>query len=175
MIRRAMMQRIRGPFDPEEPGYVAQLVPAATVLCGSLVTIVPAIATIAFVPPLGLLMLLGWRLARPDALPIWAPLLLGLFDDLVSGQPTGSAMLLWTLCFLAIDLLDQRLMWRDFWQDWTLAAGAIAFCLMAGRFFASPIGAHVDTVLLAQILVSTLLYPLIARLCAWIERVRNPA
>ena len=51
------------------------------------------------------------------------PLPLGLFDDLVSGQPLGSAMLLWTLCFLAIDVLEQRLVWRDFWQDWLIAVG----------------------------------------------------
>lgn len=170
-----MNQRIRGQFEDDEPSRAIRLIPALTIMIGSLVTIMPIIASIGLMPPFGLLMLLGWRLQRPESLPIWAPLPLGLFDDLVSGQPTGSAMLLWTLCFLAIDLVDQRLVWRDFWQDWLLASGAIAFCLMAGRFFASPLGAHVDTVLLGQILVSALLYPLIARLCAWIEKVRTPA
>ncbi len=171
-----MSARIRGPFDAaDEPSLANLLVPAATVMLASLITMLPFIATIGLMPPFGLLMLLGWRLGRPEALPIWAPLPLGLFDDLVSGQPAGSAMLLWTLCFLAIDLVDQRLVCGDFWQAWTLVAGSIALCLLVGRYFASPIGAHVDTVLLAQILVSALLYPLIARLCAWIERVRNPA
>ncbi len=168
-----MMTRIRGPYDAEEVNLAARLTPALTVLLGSSLTILPIIASVALMPPFGLLMLLGWRLTRGDSLPIWSPLLLGLYDDLVSGQPTGSAMLLWTICFLVIEVIDQRLVWRDFWQDWGLAAGAIAFCLIAGRFFASPLGAHVDTVLLLQILVSTLLYPLIARLCAWIERVRS--
>jgi len=168
-------QRIRGPFDADEPGLGSRLAPAGTVLLGSLITIMPVIAAYGLMPPFGLLMLLGWRLARPDALPLWAPLPLGLFDDLLSGQPTGSAMLLWSLCFIGFEIADQRLMWRDFWQDWALASAAIAFCLIIGRLLASPLGAHVDTVLLAQILVSALLYPLIARLCAWIERVRNPA
>jgi rod shape-determining protein MreD len=168
-------KRHRNPFDVEEPSVADQLVPAATVVAGSLITILPTIGSVGLMPPFGLLMLIGWRLSRMESLPIWAPLPLGLIDDLLSGQPTGSAMLLWTLCFLAIDIVDQRLVWRDFLQDWALAAGSVAFCLIATRFFASPIGAHVDTVLIGQILVSTLLYPLIARLCAWIERVRNPA
>lgn len=170
-----MKQRARSPFEVEELPLSAQLVPPATIVAASLLTIVPIIGSVGLMPPFGLLMLMAWRLSDEDALPIWSPLLLGLFDDLVSGQPTGTAMLTWSICFLGIDLVDQRLVWRDFWQDWTLAAAAIAFCLIVGRFVASPISAHVDTVLIGQILVSTLLYPLIARLCAWIERVRDPA
>lgn len=168
-----MMAPIRGPFDPEEPGIAARFAPAASVMVGSLIPLLPIVAIIGIAPPFGLLMLLGWRLYRPEVLPIWSPLLLGMFDDLLSGQPFGSAMLLWTLCFIVIDLVDQRLVWRDFWQDWALAAGAIAFCQLVGRLVASPIGAHVDTVLLLQVIISAMLYPLIARLCAWIERKRS--
>ena len=104
---------------------------------------------------------------------MWAPLPLGLFDDVLTGQPLGSAMLLWTLCFLAIDVLDTRLVWRDFWQDWLIAAGSIGFCLIAGRLIASPFGAHVDTVLLLQIVVSVALFPVVASLCARMNRERN--
>jgi rod shape-determining protein MreD len=142
----------------------------ATIMLGSLVTILPFVASVALLPPFGLLMLLGWRMQRPDALRPWAAVLLGLFDDLVSGQPLGSAMLLWTSCFIAIDILDTRLVWRDFWQDWLIATGAIGFCLIAGRLVATSFGAHVDTVLLLQIIISAALYPLIARLCARLDR-----
>jgi rod shape-determining protein MreD len=107
--------------------------------------------------------------------PIWAAAPFGLFDDLVSGQPLGSAILLWTISFFAIELFDQRLVWRDFWQDWLIAAGATAFCLIAGRLIASPIGAHVDTMLIVQILVSVMLFPLVARLVAWLDRKRGRA
>ncbi|MGJ3649891.1 rod shape-determining protein MreD [Sphingomonas sp. GlSt437] len=170
-----MNQRIRGAFDDDEPTLLYRLIPALSVMAGSLTTIVPVIAGIGLLPPFGLLMLLAWRLSQAEAIAIWAAPLLGLFDDLVSGQPTGCSMLLWSLCFIAFDLVDQRLVWRDFWQDWALAAGALAFCLILGRLVASPLGAHVDTVLLAQILVSSLLYPVIVRLVAWIERTRDPA
>jgi rod shape-determining protein MreD len=97
------------------------------------------------------------------------PVLLGFFDDMVSGQPLGSAMLLWTMCVLAIDVLDTRLVWRDFWQDWLIASGAIGFCLIAGRLVASPLGSHVDTALLLQVVTSAALFPLIYRLCVWFD------
>lgn len=143
--------------------------PAASVMIASAFTLWPFIAGFPCLPPFGLLMLLGWRLTRPGSLRIWAPLLLGLFDDLVSGQPLGNAMLFWTLCFFTIDLIDQRVVYRDFWQDWLIAAGSIGFCLILGRLVAAPIGAHVDTVLLLQIVIAVLLFPFAARVCAMLD------
>ncbi|OYY90776.1 MAG: rod shape-determining protein MreD [Sphingomonas sp. 28-66-16] len=168
------MAKVRGPFDPEPPSIASWLIPAGSIMLGSMVTLLPVVATFPILPPLGLMMLVGWRLGRAEALPIWSALLLGLFDDLFSGQPFGSAMLFWTLTVLIIDLFDQRLVSRDFWQDWLLASGAIAGCLIAGRMIAVPIGAHVDTVLLLQAAASVMLYPAIARLCAWLDEKRTP-
>ncbi len=170
-----MRAPVRGPFDPQPQNDWRRFLPTATVMGGSLVTIWPFVSTFPILPPLGLLMLLGWRLRRPELFRIWAPLPLGFFDDLVSGQPLGSAMLLWTICFFVMDLIDQRLVFRDFWQDWLIAAGSIGFCLIAGRLIASPIGAHVDTVLLLQAVISMMLFPLAARLCALLDRSREKA
>ena len=141
-------------------------------MAGSLITIWPFIASFPILPPFGLMMLLAWRLRRHDAIPIWAPLGLGLFDDLLSGQPIGSAVVLWTACFFAIDLIERRLMFRDFWQDWLVAAGGIAACLALGRLIASPLGAHVDTVVIVQIALSILLYPVAASLAGWLDARR---
>jgi len=141
-----------------------------SVMIGSLVTILPFIATIPLLPPFGLLMLLGWWLHRSDALKPWAPVLLGLFDDMISGQPLGSAMCFWTLCFLSIDVIDTRLVWRDFWQDWLIAAGGIGFVLIASRLIATPFAAHVDTALLIQVVISIALFPLVAQLCMRLDR-----
>lgn len=141
-----------------------------TIMLGSLVTLLPVVATFPFLPPFGLLMLLGWRLTRAEAIKAWVAVPLGLFDDMVSGQPLGSAMLLWAVCFLAIDVLDTRLVWRDFWQDWLIASGAIALCLIAGRMVAVPFSAHVDTALLMQIIVCAALFPVASRFCGWLDR-----
>ena len=159
-------------FAPSAPLVQRLSVPIGSVLLGSLVTIVPVIAHYPVLPPFGLLVLLGWRLLRPELFPIWAAALFGLFDDLVSGQPLGSAILLWTISFFAVELFDQRLVWRDFWQDWLIAAAAIVLCLAGGRLVATPLTAHVDGVLVIQIVVSILVFPLAARIVAWIDRKR---
>lgn len=153
----------------EQPSRAAWLAPASVVV-GSMLTLLPFVASVPILPPFGLLMLLGWRLQRADTLKVWAPVPLGLVDDMLSGQPLGSAMLLWTLCFLAIDVLDTRLVWRDFWQDWLIAAGAVGVCLIGGRLAATPFAAHVDTALLLQVVVCVALFPLISRLCARLDR-----
>jgi rod shape-determining protein MreD len=162
-------------FAPQSSPTGQWLIPVASVLVGSLFTTIPFIATFPVLPPFGLMALLGWRLLRPDALRVWAPIPFGFFDDLVSGQPIGSAVMLWSMAFLAIDMLDQRLVSRDFWQDWVLAAGAIAFSLIGGRLIATGLEAHVDTLLLFQVIVAVLLYPFVARLVAWLDRKRGRA
>lgn len=169
------MRQQGGAFAPEPSPAAAWAIPAASIMVGSLIAIVPLVATFPVLPPLGLMVLLAWRLLRPEAIRIWMPIPFGFFDDLVSGQPLGSAVLLWTLSFLAIDLLDQRLMSRDFWQDWVLAAGGIGFCLIVGRLIATPLEAHVDTLLLFQVIAAVLLYPFVARLVAWLDLKRGRA
>lgn len=161
------------PFAKPLPAGRARALPWLTVIAGSMVTAMPVVASLSLLPPCGLLMLLAWRLLAPFALRRWAAAPLGFVDDLVSGQPLGSAVLLWSLCFLAIDLIEQRLVYRDFWQEWLIAAGTIAFCLVAGRLIAVPIGAPIDAVLLAQVLISVLLFPVAARVVAWIDRKRG--
>ena len=163
------------PFETKLPASRARVIPWLTVMAGSLVTIIPVVATIPLLPPFGFVMLLAWRLLARFAFRPWAAAPLGFFDDLVSGQPLGSAVLLWSLCFIAIDLIEQRLVFRDFWQDWLIASGALAFCLTVGRWIALPLGAHVDPVLLAQIMIAVMLFPLSVRFVAWIDRKRGPA
>ncbi|MDE0880483.1 MAG: rod shape-determining protein MreD [Sphingomonas bacterium] len=163
------------PFAPALPPGRARVIPWVTVMAGSLVTIIPVIASLPLLPPVGLIMLLTWRLLARFSLRPWAGAPLGLFDDIVSGQPIGSSMLLWSIVMIGIDLFEQRLILRDFWQDWLLFAAGIIFSVTAGRIIAIPLGAHVDTMLLAQIVMAILLFPLTARLVAWIDRKRGPA
>jgi rod shape-determining protein MreD len=166
-----MMKRDpRPPISRGDTAARALWLAPVTIMLGSLVTIVPFVASYPTLPPFGLMMLLAWRMRRPDLFRSWAPLPLGLFDDLVSGQPLGSAMLIWTLANLAMDILETRLVWRDMWQDWAVAAAMIAAALIAGRLIAVPIGTHVDTALLVQIVVAIGFYPLVARLTAALDR-----
>ena len=163
------------PFEEPLPPGRARALPWMTVAAGSLVTTLPVIATVPLLPPFGLLVLLAWRILARFALRPWAAAPLGAFDDLLSGQPLGSAVLLWSLCFLGIDLVERRLSFRDFWQDWLIAAAAIVFCIVGGRLIAVPLGTHVDTAMLAQTAITICLFPLTARLIAWIDRKRGLA
>jgi rod shape-determining protein MreD len=154
----------------------ARLLPWASVLVASLVAgAVPVVASAPLLPPLGLLTLLAWRLLAPLSLRPWAPALLGLFDDLISGQPVGSAMLLWQTGFFLVLLADQRMILRDFVADWAIATVVIAVVLVGGRLAATPLAAHVDTMLVFQIVISVLLFPAAARLVAWIDQARGRA
>ncbi|KQR81327.1 rod shape-determining protein MreD [Sphingomonas sp. Leaf343] len=161
------------PFAPPLPPGRARALPWMTVMLGSLTTTIPIVATVPILPPLGLLVLVTWRLLARFALRPWAAAPLGAFDDLLSGQPLGSSVLLWSLVFLGIDLIERRLVYRDFWQDWLIASAAIVFCLAGGHIVAMPVGAPIDAAMAAQAIATILLFPVAARMVAWIDRKRG--
>jgi rod shape-determining protein MreD len=118
-------------------------------------------------------MLLGWRMVRPGLLPLWAGAPLGAFDDLVSGQPFGSAVLLWSLAMIVIELVETRFPWRGFWQDWfTASLVAVAYWLAALLLSGASVTPEMLTVAMPQALLSVLLYPIIARMVAGLDRFR---
>lgn len=148
--------------------------PIITVMLGSMATMAPIITQSPVLPPFGLLALLAWRLLRPELWRAWIALPLGLFDDMASGQPIGSAVFLWTMVLIAIDFVEQRLIWRDYWHDWLIAGLAIIFCTLGGMAFAGMTGGGMVRLMLVvpQICWSILLFPFVARQCAWIDRWR---
>lgn len=151
----------------------AYAIPWVAVMLGSLLPQVPIASAIAMVPPLGFLMLIGWRLVRPGLLPVWAGFPLGAFDDLFSGQPFGSAILLWSLTMLGIELLEYRFPWRGFVQDWLVATFVIAAYLLAGALVSGGrIGGHALIGLGPQLAMSVLLFPIVAGLVAGLDRFR---
>lgn len=160
------------PFAPALPRRPARALPWAMVMIASALTVVPAIATLPVLPPLGLVVLLTWRLLARFALRPWAAAPLGLWDDVLSGQPLGSAVLLWSLCFLVIDVIELRLAERSFRLDWLVAASLLAAALVAGRLIAAPFAAELAPVLAVQIAAAVLLFPVAARLVAWVDRSR---
>jgi rod shape-determining protein MreD len=148
--------------------------PVVTVMLGSALTFLPVIAQSPVMPPFGLLLLLSWRLLRPELWRAWIGLPLGLFDDIMSGQPIGSAVFLWTVTLIAIDFVEQRLMWRDYWQDWIIAGAAILFCIAGGVVLARLTGGGEVRFLLVvpQMLWTIMLFPFVIRQCARIDRWR---
>jgi rod shape-determining protein MreD len=158
----------------EDPASLrSRILPASTVLIAACLTFVPVVASLPLMPPLGLLTLLAWRLLRRDVFRIWAPVPLGFFDDLVSGQPLGSAVLLWTLCFFLIDLIDRRLLWRDFKQDWLIGSLLAGCVIAAGALVArAPSSSTLFAALGVQWLLSAAALPLVMRSVAALDRWR---
>ncbi|MBC2778126.1 rod shape-determining protein MreD [Parasphingopyxis marina] len=149
------------------------LIPAASVLFGSLLNLVPLVTQAPILPPMALMIFLGWRFLRPEIWPIWAGLPFGLFDDLLSGNLIGSGMLLWTVILIALDLAENRAMWRDYWIDWVVATAALIFYIIAAMALNSfAYGGWGLLPLLPQIVATILLFPIVLRLCARLDRRR---
>ena len=163
--------RSREPLPP-----IARLaLPVVSIVFGSLLVLLPLIATVPILPPFGLLMLIAWRLLRADLIAPWAGIPLGLIDDLFSGAPLGTGMAGWTAVLLIIEAIDQRLLFRDMWQDWSIAAGLVAFDLLLGWALASLVGGVPGPwLLMPQWLGAVLCYPLAMRIAAWLDRRRQP-
>lgn len=151
----------------------AQGLPLLTVLLGSLTPFLPVITAGPVMPPIGFMIFIAWRLVRPGLFPLWIGFPLGAFDDLFSGQPFGSAILLWSLTMLALETLEARFPWRGFWQDWITASALLAAYLVISAVVAGPGFElwHVKLIL-PQLLLSILLFPIIARMVAMFDRVR---
>ena len=160
-------------IDRAPSSLLAGGVPWLSVMLASLIPGWAIIASAPIVPPLGLMVLLGWRLLRPGLLPLWAGLPLGLFDDLFSGQPLGSAVLLWSLAMIVLEAVETRFPWRNFLQDWMAAAGLLTAAIFFGTVFANLSGGSTRlSVMFPQLAVAVLGYPLIARLVALLDRFR---
>jgi rod shape-determining protein MreD len=148
-------------------------VPWLSILLLSLTPMLPVIASAPVMPPLGYMIMLAWRLMRPGLLPTWAGLPLGAFDDLLSGQPFGGGILLFSLTLIAADFLDARFPWRSFLQDWMIASLVIAIYIGSAALVS---GAVLDMPLLIalvpQLLLSVLAFPIIARMVSLLDRFR---
>ena len=153
--------------------YRRRFVPTLSILATSMLALLPIVVVTPVVPDFAFLVLLAWRLLRPEIWPAQAALPLGLFNDLVAGHPLGQSMALWTILFLACDYLDTRLGFRDYLMDWLLAAVASTLYILAGWYIAELMGSHIAlAVLWPQIALSILVYPIVARLVLALDRWR---
>lgn len=150
-----------------------RVVPYAAIMLASLLPVVLIADLMPLLPPFGYLMLLAWRMVRPGLLPLWVGAPLGAFDDLVSGQPFGSAIMLWSLTMIAIELIETRFPWRDFWHDWfTAAVMAVIYWIATILLSGAPVTQEMVLVAAPQALLAVLLYPIIARMVASLDRFR---
>ncbi|GLK45148.1 hypothetical protein GCM10017612_30680 [Novosphingobium resinovorum] len=152
---------------------IAGGVPWLTVMLGSLAPGWVLIASAPVLPPLGFLMFIAWRQLRPGLMPMWAGLPLGLFDDLFSGSPFGTAVLLWSLSTIVLDHVETRLPWRNFLTEWLVAIGLIVAYIVLCLGVSNIAGACAPlNVIVPQIVISVIIYPLVGRFVALMDRLR---
>jgi len=159
--------------DPYAPPWRVGATPVLSTIGGSALSLLPIVAPWPALPPTGFLMLLGWRLLRPEMWQAWIGAPLGFVDDILTGRPFGTGMVLWTLCLLMIDQIDTRLLWRDYWQEWAIVAAALGYSI-AGAVMLGWIGGAESSLraMVPQYLVALMTFPLVLRLCAFLDRWR---
>ena len=170
---RARRDRYGSKINRTHSPVRAYAVPWASIMLGSLVPQLPIASAVPLVPPLGFLLLLGWRLVRPGLLPVWAGFPLGLFDDLFSGQPFGSAIMLWSATMLLLEILETRFPWRGFFQDW-IVSGLLAtwYLVIAAILSGGKVGGVMLAVLIPQVTLTLILIPILSRFVAVLDRFR---
>lgn len=173
MVRSALSPK-GGARLNQGPRAGADYFPAATVIAGSLLSLLPIISQTGWWPDFGLLMLLGWRLLRADAWPAWWAAPLGFINDLIVGNPIGLSVALWAAMMIAMDILDRRTMWRDYWIEWAIAAVLIALSESAHWRIAALTGAPLPFNLSAApaILIGVLVFPVAAFIASRVDRWR---
>lgn len=160
-------------INREHSPVVALALPWLSIMVASLLPMLLIATALPLAPPLGFLALLTWRLVRPGLLPVWAGAPLGLFDDLFSGQPLGSGMVLWSAAMIALELLDRRFPWRSFLQDWLAAALGLIGYILATFLLSDATPTTPGLIALGpQILLAILLFPASARAISALDRLR---
>jgi rod shape-determining protein MreD len=168
---------VTDPFRPRinrvPSPILARGVPWISVMLASLLPAWLFVASSPYVPPFGFLTLLAWRQLRPGLMPVWAGLPLGFFDDLYSGQPMGSATMLWSAAMILLDVIEARVPWRNFALEWLVASALILVYIAASLGAANITGGAVPLAMLApQGVVAVLLYPVVGRIVAALDRFR---
>ena len=169
MVRAALTGRTR---IGREPAPYAPYVPAASVIVASLLSALPIISMSGWYPDFGFLVLISWRLLRADPWPAWWAAPLGLINDLFTGYPIGFSVALWSASMLALDLIDRRTMWRDYWTEWALAAVLVGIDRWLQWWIASMTGARLPYfTIVPPLVISICVFPVVAwivsRIDAW--------
>lgn len=169
MVRSALASKRIGQGPVAGAGYV----PAASVVAASLFASLPIVVQNGWFPDVGFLVLIAWRLLRADVWPTWWAAPLGLINDLVAGYPLGLSVTVWTLSMLALDLLDRRTIWRDYWVEWILASLLILFHVASQWQVAAWMGAKVPfSWMIPGLLISIAAFPVAAWFVSRLDRWR---
>jgi rod shape-determining protein MreD len=148
-------------------------VPIGSTILACLLNVLPIVVSTPVVPDFAFMVLLAWRLLRPEMWSATTAIPLGLFNDLIAGHPIGQSVALWTTAFLLMDVIDSRVVWRDYWMDWLFASVFILAYTYGDWIIGRVMGSSAQFgVLWPQIGASILIYPVVARIVLVLDRWR---
>jgi rod shape-determining protein MreD len=148
-------------------------VPIGSTILACLLNILPIVVSTPVVPDFAFMVLIAWRLLRPEMWSATTAIPLGLFNDLIAGHPIGQSVALWTTAFLLMDVIDSRVVWRDYWMDWLFASVFILAYTFGDWIIGRVMGSSAEFgVLWPQIGASVLIYPFVARIVLVLDRWR---
>ena len=128
-------------------------------------------------PGLVLMAVFYWTVHRPDLMRPWAVFLIGILDDILSGTPLGVNSLV--LLFVHWTIVAQHRVFRG--KSFVLVWLAFALVALGAKLlltvvaFAAGYGLLDPTVLLVQYVLTLALYPPLAFVMGWAQRVFLPA
>ncbi|MFO1104647.1 MAG: rod shape-determining protein MreD [Amaricoccus sp.] len=159
------------------PLWSQRLLLPALALVAIYLPLIPLAPGSGAVPPdLLFCLLVGWTIRRPNAIPAWAVLLLGLFADLMLSRPVGLGALGLLLATEAARIESARLRSGPFLLEWLLVTLCFALVLtwteilLRLSFAAGPgFGAA-----LRHLGATALAYPLVVAGLVWLLGLRAP-
>lgn len=146
---------------------VPALVSAALVL----VMLAPLPLPVPAMPQLGLMAVLAWAMLQPALMPPWAAFFIGALADMLLGMPLGLNATLFALATGAMRLIDAGMGERGHGFDWAVAGVMLlAVLLLTGPLMALAGQPVPMAPLLWQLPASLLMWPLVVRFCADVQR-----
>ncbi|WP_343347794.1 rod shape-determining protein MreD [Sphingomicrobium sp. XHP0239] len=169
-----LRRRQRRPSAFEQgPRKNAEALPAVSVVVAGMLALIPAMSTTGWWPDFGLMALIAWRLQRSDPFPNWAAIPLGLFNDLITLHPLGLSVVCFTIALIVLDVMDARRIRGTFFTDWFVAILLISIAEFIQLWIAAIQGAAMPlNVIIAPIVISSLLFPVMAGIVAMLDRYR---
>ncbi|MEI6486793.1 MAG: rod shape-determining protein MreD [Sphingomonadales bacterium] len=146
---------------------------------------VPALASIAFLvlmlapvpvsfpamPHLALMGVLAWATLQPGLMPPWVAFLIGALADLLFAQPVGVNATLFAVATGLMRMSDRVFGRHGPTFDWALIAAVLLGVALATAPLMALAGQPTEVLpLLWQWATSVLAWPLVARICAAIQR-----
>jgi rod shape-determining protein MreD len=98
---------------------------------------------------------------------------MGFANDLLTGAPIGLSVTMWSAAMLAMEWVDLRTQWRDYWVEWAIATLLIIADRWSDWQIAGLMGAPVPFLhVVPAIAISVLTFPIAAMIVSRLDRWR---